>query len=119
MIGQPQRPHAERSLEQCTEPQALAALVAAAHDNPAGDRVHAMVGDIATDWLLPAALRLAREAGEIGWAPDLAAADGYGLVILDDGGGVFRFATRNPTEPAPATRPGLHLVTGRRTATRP
>lgn len=124
-------------LEPITTVAAVAAVLAAA-SGPAGDGqryVSALFGGTATatddddtDKGLPArmpvttAVKMIRGAADnagtarIGWAPDLDQFDGYGLVILDGHGGMYRFAgirvadTALDTEPGTVVRPDLRVV---------
>jgi hypothetical protein len=116
------------TLEPITEAAAVDALLAAAGE-PAGDGIAYITAEIGT---MPArmpvvtAIKMIRgafdnaraEQARVGWAPDLDRADGLGLVVLDAGGALWRFAARPVAdadldrEPITATvvRPDLRIV---------
>lgn len=102
-----------RSLEPCTGVAALQAAAEAATGPDGGTQsINGTIGDLSITWTLTAVATLLAEADEIGWAPDLAEADGCGLVVIH-GGGVYRFDTDRPR--AANTSPGLRLVSNRPT----
>lgn len=100
-----------RSLEPCTEVAALQAATEAATGPDGGTQtVTGTIGDLIITWNLTAVAALLAEADEVGWAPDLAEADGCGLVVIH-GGGLYRFDTDRPRSIRTGDGPGLRLIT--------
>jgi hypothetical protein len=105
------------SLDQATPNEAMRALTTAARpdDNAAADDlvVLGVIGTRVSAWRLAAAHMTVACADVIGWDPDLAATDGFGLIVATDTGAVYRFATDRPqTLPVvdPTIRPVLRIV---------